>query len=220
MSQIVTELDHIVVAARTLDEGRVWARETLGVAPVGGGKHDGLATHNTLLKLDGKRYLEIIAIDPDAGAPLFPRWFGLDSDEVRDRIAHGPRLVAWVARCSGTSDAIEQLAATPGYDARVVRPASRADFRWRFAFTPDGRRLAGGTLPHLIQWEGSVHPCDVLPDSGVSLTAMMLGEPAPGRLSTTLEALGFADAPVQVGQSNSLNLVAILQTPLGSVVLD
>lgn len=220
MSAITTELDHIVIAARTLDEGRVWARETLGVETVGGGRHDGLATHNTLLKLDGKRYLEIIAIDPDAGAPHFPRWFGLDTDEVREHIAHGPRLVAWVARCAGASDSIERLAQTQDYSANVVRSASRADFRWRFAFTSDGARIAGGTLPHLIQWDGDAHPCDRLPESGVSLTALMLGVPEPGRLAGVLEALRFADASVQVGQSTATNLVAMLRTPRGGVVLD
>ena len=222
VNTITTELDHIVVAAQTLEAGRAWARETLGVEPVGGGKHVGLATHNTLLKLDGKRYLEIIAIDRDADtvAPNFPRWFGLDTAEVRERIAHGPRLVAWVARCAGASDAIEQLATTPGYDANVVRRASRAHFHWRFAFTPDGARIANGALPHLIRWEGEVHPCDRLPESGVSLTSLMLGAPEPEYLSGMLEALRFADAPVQVGQSTALNLVAMLQTPLGSVMLD
>ena len=220
MSKTATELDHIVVAARTLDEGRAWARETVGVEAVGGGKHDGLATHNTLLKLDGKRYLEIIAIDPDADAPSFPRWFGLDTAEVREHIAHGPRLVAWVARCSGAPDTIEQLAATQDYSAIVVRPASRADFRWRIAFTPDGVRIAGGTLPHLIQWDCEVHPCDRLPESGVSLTALMLGAPEPERLTGMLDALQFFDASVQVGQSTATNLVAMLRTPIGSVVLD
>ena len=219
-STISTELDHIVVAARTLEEGRAWAREVLGVEAVGGGKHDGLATHNTLLKLNGRRYLEIIAIDPDAGAPNFPRWFGLDTAEVRDHIAHGPRLVAWVARCAGASDAIKQLAATPGYEANVVRSASRADFRWRFAFTPDGARIASGALPHLIQWKGEVHPCDRLPESGVSLTSLMPGAPEPEYISGMLEALRFSDALIQVGQSTASHLVAMLRTPLGSVVLD
>ena len=55
MNAIQTAFDHLVVAAKTLDIGRAWARETLGVDPVGGGKHDGLATHNTLLKLNGNR---------------------------------------------------------------------------------------------------------------------------------------------------------------------
>ena len=222
LNAITTELDHIVIAARTLDEGRAWARETLGVDAVGGGKHDGLATHNTLLKLDGKRYLEIIAIDPDANpvTPNFPRWFGLDSAEVREHIAHGPRLVAWVARCTGAPDAIEALVQTNEYVANVVQPASRADFRWRFAFTPDGARIMRGTLPHLIQWDSAVHPCDRLPDSGVSLTALMLGAPEPEPLTGMLDALHFADARMQVGQSTALNLVAVLQTPIGSVVLD
>ena len=220
MSAYATELDHIVIAARTLDEGRAWAREALGIEPVGGGKHDGLATHNTLLKLDGKCYLEIIAIDTDAGAPSFPRWFGLDTAAVRELVAHGPRLVAWVARCTGAPDAIEQLAQTKDYAANVVRPASRADFRWRFAFTPDGACIAGGTLPHLIQWDCAAHPCDRLPESGVSLTALMLGTPEPDHLARMLESLRFSDASVQVGQSTATNLVAMLQTPIGSVVLD
>ena len=220
MSAIATELDHVVIAARTLDEGRAWVRETLGIVPVGGGKHDGLATHNTLLKLDGKRYLEIVAIDPDAAPPNFPRWFGLDTTEVREHLAHGPRLVAWVARCTGALDAIEQLAQTKDYSANIVRLASRADFRWRFAFTHDGLRVAGGTLPHLIQWDCPVHPCDGLPESGVTLTALMLGAPEPERLTDMLDALRFADACVQVGQSTVTHLVAMLRTSTGSVVVD
>lgn len=220
MNTLRTELDHIVVAAKTLDEGRKWVREVLGVDAVGGGKHDGLATHNTLLKLDVKCYLEIIAIDPDAGTPNFPRWFGLDTDEVRGHIAHGPRLVAWVARASGDDDAIEQLAASRDYSAKIVRTATRADFRWRFAFTADGARIASGVLPHLIQWDSPTHPCERLPESGVALTALMLGAPEPEQLTGGLQALHFADARVQVGQSTAKHLVAMLQTPLGSVVLD
>ncbi len=220
MNAIRTELDHIVVAAKTLDEGRAWARETLGVDAVGGGKHDGLATHNTLLKLNGNRYLEIIAIDPDAGAPTFPRWFGLDTAEVRELVGHGPRLVAWVARTSGAYDAVEQLAAAPNYGAKIVRPATRADFRWRFAFTPGGERINGGVLPHLIQWDSPVHPCERLPASGVSLIALALGAPEPEATAALLESFAFSDELVQVAQSVSPQLVAMLNTPLGRVVLD
>lgn len=217
---VSSELDHIVIAAQSLDEGRVWARETLGVDAVGGGKHDGLATHNTLLNLGDRRYLEIIAIDPDAGAPAFPRWFGLDTAEVREHIAHGPRLVAWVARCTGMPDAIDRLAGTQGYSANVVRPASRADFRWRFAFSADGARLAGGTLPHLIQWDSPVHPCERLPESGLSLTALTLGAPQPETTAALLGALAFADDRVHIGQSSPAHLVATLNSARGVIVLD
>ncbi len=220
MNAITTELDHLVVAANNLAEGRAWARETLGVEAAAGGKHEGLATHNALIKLDGKRYLEIIAIDPDAGAANFPRWFGLDTAEVREHIMHGPRLVAWVARCVGASDAIVQLAQTPNYAANVVRPASRGGFHWRFAFTPDGARICRGALPHLIQREGNAHPCDRLDDVGVSLTALMLAAREPEAVSNRLQSLSFTDTQVQVAQSTTASLVAILQTSRGNVVLD
>jgi hypothetical protein len=217
---IRTELDHIVVAAKTLDEGRAWAREVLGVEVSGGGKHAGIATHNTLIGLNARHYLEIIAIDPDAGAPDSPRWFGLDTQEVQSMIAHGPRLVAWVARASGAENAIETFAAVPGNPASVVRPAQRGDYRWRFAFTRDGARPHGGVLPHLIQWDVPPHPCDRLPDVGLSLSSLLAADPVYERVSAVLYALSFADPKVQIGQSSGAQLVATLTSPLGAIVLE
>ena len=46
------ELDHLVVAARTLEEGAAWVEAKLGVPMAGGGKHDLMGTHNRLLRLD------------------------------------------------------------------------------------------------------------------------------------------------------------------------
>ncbi len=215
-----TELDHIVVAAKTLDVGRAWAREVLGVEATGGGKHTGLATHNTLIGLNANHYLEIIAIDPDAGEPNFPRWFGLDTQEVQSLIAHEPRLVAWVARVSGADDAIEQLAATPGNLANVVRPAVRGDFRWRFAFTADGVRPLSGALPHLIQWDVPIHPSDRLPNVGVSLSSLLVADADHESLARALATLSFRDPRVQVAQSSGAQLVATLVTPRGIVTLD
>ncbi len=233
---LTTTLDHLVVAARTLEEGRAWCRDALGVDAAGGGKHAGLATHNALLRLGAaneRRYLEIIAIDPTAGAATYPRWFGLDLVSVQQEIALGPRLVAWVARCGGytalgdgtnstnaEAAAIHTLAATPGYAANVVRAASRADFRWRFAFTPDGERIAGGVLPHLIQWDVATHPSEHLPDSGVRLSSLLLGAPSPDATSAMLAALKFSDADVHAAQSAAPQLVATLITSNGIVTLD
>ena len=63
-------LDHLVVAAATLDEGADWCLRTLGVAPGAGGKHPLMGTHNRLLKIASPAwplvYLEIIAVDPEA----------------------------------------------------------------------------------------------------------------------------------------------------------
>src|SRR5260370_39961673 len=62
-------LDHLVISARTLDEGTQYVADTLGVAPAGGGAHPQMRTHNRLLNLWGGAYLEVIAIDQQAASP-------------------------------------------------------------------------------------------------------------------------------------------------------
>ena len=44
-------LDHLVVAADTLDQGAAYVRDRLGVSPAGGGTHVAMGTHNRVLKL-------------------------------------------------------------------------------------------------------------------------------------------------------------------------
>jgi Glyoxalase-like domain len=220
---ICTELDHIVVACNTLDEGRAWCRELLGVEAAPGGKHANVGTHNVLVGLAAEHYLEIIAIDPEGLTPAFPRWFGLDTEDVKALIRNEPRLVGWVARVpriGANEDAIHQLAALPTNPANVIRPAQRGEFRWRFAFTRDGSRPKEGVLPYFIQREGSAHPCDRLPDVGVSLSSLVLGDPVPEKVGIALDAIGFSHDTVCVGQSASPRLIATLATPLGRVVLD
>ncbi|MGL5003294.1 MAG: VOC family protein [Casimicrobium sp.] len=218
-----TELDHIVIACNTLDEGRAWCREVLGVEATGGGKHANVGTHNTLLGLAAPHYLEIIAIDPEGATPAFPRWFGLDTEEVKALMRNEPRLIGWVARVArsqAATDAIDQLATIPANAANVVRPAERGDFRWRFAFTRDGARQRGGVLPYFIQWDVPVHPCDRLPDVGVSLSSLVLGDPAHEEVTQALQAMQFVDSKVLVGQSTSPHLIATLNTPNGIAVLE
>jgi len=101
-----------------------------------------------------------------------------------------------------------------------VRPASRGDFRWRFAFTPDGERIAGGVLPYLIQWDVATHPAERLPDSSVRLSSLLLGAPDPDAARDMLGLLALDDGFVHVGQSATPHLVATLTTPNGIVILD
>src|SRR5262245_52117979 len=61
------------------------------------GQHPGRVTHNALLSLAGRRYLEIIAIDPEqAGAAglLFPEL----------RTLAQPRLIAWAVAVDNLAD--------------------------------------------------------------------------------------------------------------------
>ena len=158
------ELDHLVVAARTLEEGGAWIAERLGVRTVPGGRHELMGTHNRLLSLGERRYLEVIAVDPEAPPPPRPRWFGLDGAAMKARLEAGPALIHWVER---TPDIEEALRDYP--EAVEVLDLSRGEYRWRIGVPPDGRLPCGGACPTLIQWQGALHPADRLPASGCEL---------------------------------------------------
>jgi hypothetical protein len=160
-------LDHLVVAAATLDAGAHWCHQTLGIAPGPGGKHALMGTHNRVFSIASERfaqaYLEIIAIDPEAPPPGRARWFGLDAIDL----GGGPRLIHWAARTSALDDALAALRAH-GIDAGRALAASRGDLHWRIAVRDDGALPAGGAQPTLIEWPGP-HPTEAMPASGVTL---------------------------------------------------
>lgn len=210
------ELDHLVVACRTLAEGRAWCEATFGTTPAPGGKHALMGTHNLLLAIGSARfprsYLELIAIDPEAPTPARPRWFDLDQPQVQAQIASGPRLVHWVAR-TGDIDAAVQSLHDAGFDPGPVVEAERMTARgllhWRIALTEGGLRHASGAVPLLIAW-GDVHPTESLPDSGVALRSLRVSGIEP----SLAELLGVDEAA-----SSSAALVAELAAPTGTVTL-
>ncbi|HET7549427.1 MAG TPA: VOC family protein [Usitatibacter sp.] len=158
------ELDHLVVAARTLEEGGAWVEAALGAAPVAGGRHALMGTHNRVLALDRRRYLEVIAADPDAPPPARPRWFGLDRPAARERLARGPALMHWVARVPDIDAALRDYP-----DEVEVLDLTRGEFAWRIGVPRDGHLPCGGACPTLIEWQGAAHPADRLPPSGCAL---------------------------------------------------
>lgn len=172
-------LDHLVVAARTLEEGVAWVESGLGAAMAGGGRHALMGTHNRVMALGGETYLEVIAIDPEAPPPARPRWFALDSAPMQALLARGPALVHWVARTA----ALEQALARYPEDVEVLQ-LSRGPYRWRMGVPRDGRLPAGGALPTLIEWQGDRHPARDLPGSGCTLLDLDTGAAPRARLVT------------------------------------
>lgn len=170
-------LDHVVVAAPSLDEGVRWCEATFGITPGPGGRHGLMGTHNRLFSIAGpdfpEAYFEIIAIDPDAPPPGRARWFGLDAIDL----SGGPRLVHWVARTEAIDEALGAWRAL-GFDAGRAVEASREtpDGRlvWRIAVRDDGRLLAGGAWPTLIAWGDTPHPARRMPELGVRLRSLTL----------------------------------------------
>jgi len=212
--QIEAALDHLVVAATTLAEGIDYVAARTGVTPHRGGKHVAMGTHNALLKLGQRVYLEIIAIDPQGTPPPRPRWFDLDDAELRADLIDSPRLVHWVARTPDIAAASARAAVALG----SVHPMSRGDYRWRMTIPDDGKRPGNGLVPTLIQWDVAEHPADALPESHVSLAGFAATHPDPSTIRRALAALGV-DGVLPVTYDRGVRLAAMLRTPLGTATL-
>jgi len=207
-----TQLDHLVVVAASLAQGVAWAETTLGVTPVPGGKHALMGTHNRLLALAGwhDAYLEIVAIDPAAPPPGRARWFAID--ELQSAVQDAPRLVHFVARTNNLDMHRWGLVAA-GFDPGTTLAAQRDDLRWRITVRDDGRPLAGGALPTLIEWQGR-HPAASLPPSGITLESLTLRGLAP----QAADVLRLQRVILQALPGPALE--ARLVTPRGAVTLE
>lgn len=223
-------LDHLVVAAASLEAGAAWCERTLGIVPGPGGQHPLMGTHNRLLRLDDARapggepppYLEIIAINPAATPLRGPgqrRWFDLDDPVLQARLAaQGPQLIHWVARVPDAAAAVTALACL-GLDRGSVVPATRATpaglLQWRITVRDDGQRLFDGALPTLIEW-GDTHPASHMPASGLRLRGLQLRHPQADALRRACAAVGLDSLDIRDGPAR---LGAALDTPAGPVVL-
>ncbi|MEX0307255.1 MAG: VOC family protein [Ruegeria sp.] len=198
-------LDHLAVAGETLEEASAHIEQALGVQLQDGGKHERFGTHNRLLGLRDGLYLEAIAIDPQAQVPERTRWFDLD------RFEGPPRLSNWICR---VSDIEASLSVFPDGVGRPIE-LSRGALRWRMAVPPSGRLPFDNLFPALIQWEGDLHPAQMLQNSGCQLRRLIVCHPDALDLAKGLGALDYV-----VFDSGPAALRAEFDTPHGSRVLE
>jgi len=206
--------DHLVLAAATLADGIDYVASITGAVAQPGGKHVAMGTHNALLRLGEKLYLEIIAIDPAGAKPAHARWFGLDAVALQSELMEQPRLIHWVAR----TDDIETASRTCGIDLGPVHAMSRGDYRWRITIPDDGALPARGVVPTLIQWDVATHPADRLKHANVSLLELAGTHPDPTTIRAALARLGLERA-LRVSFDRETRLAAMLRTPNGVVTL-
>ena len=212
-----THLDHLVVAAATLEAGVDFVHTRLGVEVPPGGRHDMMGTHNCVMSLGGNTYLEIIAVDPEIQPPERPRWFGLDDPSVIRSLSHSPQLITWAVNTNDLA-ALARLSPLP---AGEIRSAERDDLRWQVALPEDGRLGAGGFFPLCIQWQMDFHPSTRMADLGCRLLDLTLYHAYPGWLGNILEKIGAANAVriMEVDHPSEARLCARIHSPLGEVTL-
>ncbi|WP_087751291.1 VOC family protein [Paraburkholderia caledonica] len=203
MTAHLLRLDHLVVSARTLDEGTQYVADVLGVAPAGGGAHPLMRTHNRLLNLWDGAYLEVIAIDPhadaaqeSAAAAPRARLFALDDPATHARLENGPYLSHWVVRVERPKHLPTWQAQYPQRIPPIV-PLTRGEFSWGLSIADDGafpswHGAGDGVLPSLIQWDTARHPSESLPETGIALKALNGQHPQAGTVAAQLQWLGAA----------------------------
>lgn len=207
----MAEIDHIVLGARTLEEGAAFVEQHLGVKPQPGGKHEGAGTHNMLLGLGPDCYLEIIAPDPSQPEPAHPRLFDLDDPAMKLMLEAEPRLIAWVARTT----AMDAVMARLGPRGGEVREMHRGDLHWRMALPPQ-RQDMDNLLPPMIEWKGE-RAGKRLRDSHLRLVELQAEHPEAEALKAALGDRGLGEA-LRVKRGAHPRLVAKLRGPEGAEV--
>ena len=234
---MATQIDHLVVAATSLEQGVQWCEALFGITPALGGEHALFGTHNRLFKIATPKfsmaYFEIIAINPEAVRPkktttLHPhRWFDLDNPELQKSISKEPRLIHFVASTpdiKAARMALRMEGIDRGPAIHAERQTSKGLLHWQISVRADGQRLFDGALPTLIQWGKPdvteplrLHPRNTLPRSGVTLQSIDITHPSAEKLQTAYASIGLNGISISEGPAN---IKATLKTPKGIVVLE
>ena len=232
-----TQIDHLVVAATSLEQGVQWCEALFGITPALGGEHALFGTHNRLFKIATPKfsmaYFEIIAINLAAVRPkkttaLHPhRWFDLDNPELQKSISKEPRLIHFVASTpdiKAARMALRMEGIDRGPAIHAERQTSKGLLHWQISVRADGQRLFDGALPTLIQWGKPdateplrLHPRNTLPRSGVTLQSIDITHPSAEKLQTAYASIGLNGISISEGPAN---IKATLKTPKGIVVLE
>ena len=203
-------LDHLVYAVPDLERAVDEIERQVGVRPASGGTHGGGLTHNALLSLGARSYLEVIARVPGIEAPSGALPFGLET-------LTEPRLVAWAVAMDDIEQRVEGARAA-GYDPGEMIAGGRD--------LPDGSHLGwqlvvrqepagGGIVPFLIRWLSEPHPSATAP-KGCRFVSLRAEHPQPDTVIDILQALGVE---FRVSEGDTPRLIATLETPNGTVEL-
>ena len=209
-------IDHIVFGCDQLDSGTAYLEAMLAASFSVGGQHQMMATYNRLLRLQNSIYLEAIAIDHEAAATKGDigrrRWFSLDDERTRQRLAVSPQPLCWVVAV----DDIHQATAKCGYDVGRITKVTRDDLEWWLTIPDDGSLAESGLLPSFIEWPNGRNPAGRLPENGTTLQNIILLHPNPQFIASCIDGIGI-DGPIEVLQGQH-ELIFQLQTSAGEVV--
>ena len=144
------KLDHIVLGASTLEEGTEFVESILQEKLSDIGYHQGMGTHNRVIKISDKIYLEVVAINPEIRNIKKRMWFNLDDLNLQKKLQKSPQIIGYV---------VEKNNKTPQEYYDPFFNASRANYNWQFAMPTkknnilDIEIIETGIMPCVISWK-------------------------------------------------------------------
>ncbi len=208
-------LDHVIWACPDLESGARRFEELTGVRPRYGGAHASGLTHNALVGVGGRCYLEVLApVGP--ASPKDDEWTRLA------RTAKEPRILTYCMRSARPLSELASIATASGWKNAVVARNGRitpegVSLRWQW-LAPQVERF-GLAFPFFIDWLDSPHPGESLesqPDSAILLEQFAVGHPDAAGLARTLGEIGVA---VDTYTAADVQFRLQLKTPRGTVSL-
>jgi hypothetical protein len=207
-SEVPELLDHILLGCNDLQSGIDFVERRTGVRAAFGGVHPGRGTRNALLSLGERRYLEIMAPDPDQPDAKDPL-------ALHIRKLSEPQIVGWADHPGDLGSFAKKLR-----DAGVAFEGPSPGSRKR----PDGRVLQWQTLtlkdnpswllPFFIEWSAdSLHPSADAP-AGCRLVRFEAVTREPDKLAKTAALLRL-DVPIIRGEKPQLR--ATIAGPKGEL---
>ena len=173
-------IDHVIYATADLDAAAARVEAAIGVAARGGGRHDGIGTHNRIVPLGGG-YLELLAVadaDEAAGSAL--------GAAIQSRIAdHGDGLFAWAVAVEDVGPVAKRL----GIEVTGI---SRSGLTARL--TGVAEAMADPLLPFFIARDPGIADPSGSDAGPGGITWVEVG----GEAARLAEWLGGADLPVRV----------------------
>ena len=143
-------LDHIVFGSHTLEEGTVFVENILQAKLSDIGYHKDMGTHNRVIRISEKIYLEVVAIDPKTKNLKNKKWFNLDNSNLQSKLKQSPQIIGYVIENNNTN--INKY-----YDPFFE--ASRDRYKWKFAMPTfnnnilESEIIERGIMPCLISWK-------------------------------------------------------------------
>lgn len=201
-------IDHIIWACPDLESGIDQFEEMSGVRAVAGGKHPKLGTHNALMHLGNRSYLEIVAPDPDHdGGP----W----SRSLQQLTK--PILLHWVIARSKLGDYTKGLSGLIGSDNEVSSIARHhptlGELSWEILLLP--QHDYGCLVPFLIDWGDSTHPTELL-EQQCTLRNVRISTPD---LPNMMKVASWLGIDAEFAEASKPKLEFQIDTPKGELGL-